>query len=300
MMKNSNKLIFKIAILVLIVFSTSCKKFLEVGPPKTEIVTAQVFNSDVVATDAVLSIYGDMMSSSSSILVKATSLLGQSADEMQTAEFSPNSNYYTNSLLSASTNDDFWTAAYKDIYYANTAISNLSASPALTPAVKQQLLGESLFIRAFMHFYLVNLFGDVPYITSADYTATSVAARLPVDEVYTQIIADLKQAKILLTNNFPDVSNNAGQERIRANKGAAGALLARVYLYHKEWLNAESEADTIINNTTNYSLVGDLNSIFLKNSRETIWSLQTSSASNPNTFDAIKYILISASGIVEV
>ncbi len=292
-MKNLHKQIGTTIILLLVIFGTSCKKFMEVGAPKTEIGTSQVFNSNVVATDAVLSIYGDLMNSAS-ILVKTTSLLGQAADELQTAAFAPQSNYYTNNLLSTADNDNFWSPAYKDIYYANTAISNLSASTGLTPAVRQQLIGECLFIRAFMHFYLVNLFGDVPYSTTADYTVTSVVARLPVDSVYKQIIADLKRAKTLLTNNFPDASNNPGSERIRANKGAAGALLARVYLYHKEWQNAELEADTIINNTTNYSLVSDLNAVFLKNSLETIWALQTSDVSNPNTYDATNYILTAA------
>ncbi len=122
-MENLNRHIFNALILFLVICGTSCKKFLEVGSPKTEIGTAQVFNSDVVATDAVLSIYGDMMSSSASVLVKTTSLLGQAADELQTAQFSPQSNYYTNGLLPTSDNDDFWTAGYKDIYYANTAIA---------------------------------------------------------------------------------------------------------------------------------------------------------------------------------
>ncbi len=96
---TANKQIGATAILLLVLFGTSCKKFMEVGAPKTEIGTSQVFNSNVVATDAVLSIYGDMMSSSASILVKTTSLLGQAADELQTAEFAPQSNYYTNNML---------------------------------------------------------------------------------------------------------------------------------------------------------------------------------------------------------
>lgn len=293
-MKNLNKLIFKTAILILVVFSTSCKKFLDVGSPKTEIGIDQVFNSDIVATDAILSIYGDMMNGISSILAKTTPLLGQAADEMLTVQSS--APYYTNGLLSTVQYDDFWTAAYKEIFYVNTAISKLSGSAALTPAVKQQLLGEALFLRAYMHFYLVNLFGDVPYITSTDYKVTSVAVRMPVDDVYKQIIVDLKQAKTLLTNNFPDASNNMNpsiKERIRANKGAAGALLARVYLYHQEWHNAELEADTIINNTTNYGLVA-VNAVFLKNSIETILSIPSTDPSHPNTLDATNFILAGA------
>lgn len=298
-MKNNKQLLFVTLILGLVTLTASCRKFLEVGAPKTEIGTDLVFNSDIVATSAVLGIYGDMMgSAASSICLKSTSLLAQAADEMQTLEQAPYSNYYTNNLLATTQNDDFWSAGYKYIYFANLAITNLTASKALTPAVKQQLLGETLFIRAYMHFYLVNLFGNIPYITSPDYKITNNVPRMSVDHVYEQIIADFKNAKALLTDSFPDPMNNIppvlNQERIRPNRGAAHAMLARVYLYRKDWKNAELEADTLIKNTTTYSLLSTLESVFLKNSRETIWSLPSSDVSNPNTFDARKFVLLSA------
>lgn len=291
--------VFTTLLLASTLCAPSCTKFLEVGPPKTEVATSEVFNSDLVAASAVLGIYNDMMASGGNTLsYKISSLLGQAADEMQTAENPPQSNYYTNNLLSTAQNDDFWSNGYKYIYYANLAIENLSASTNLTPAIKQQLLGETIFIRAFMHFYLVNLFGNIPYVTGTDYKVTNNVPRMPADYVYSQIISDLKTAKLLLTDSFPDPLNvvppAASQQRIRPNKGAAGALLARVYLYQKDWVNAQLEADTLIRNTTNYNLLSSLDAIFLKNSRETIWSLPTSDPSTPNTFEANKYILTSA------
>jgi hypothetical protein len=295
-MNNIKKLVSGVSILVMVLSVTSCKKFLEVGTPRTEIGTGDVFNSDIVAASAVLGIYNDLMASSSaSLSVKFGSLLGQAADEMQTVELAPASNYFTNNLLANTQNDDFWSAGYRYIYYANMAIANLTASTALTPAMKKQLLGETYFVRAFMHFYLVNLFGDIPYVTSAEYQVTNNVARMPVDRVYEQIIADFKTAKTMLTDSFPDPINNippvANQERIRPNKGAAGAMLARVYLYRKDWVNAEAEADALIKNTANYNLVSTLDGVFLKNSRETIWALPTSDPTYPNTYDAAKYIL---------
>lgn len=297
-MKSLYKLMVFAGMTSLVLSAASCEKFLEVGTPKTEIGTELVFNSNSAATTAVLGIYGDMNNSTNGIWVKTSSLLGQAADELATIESPPGSNYYTNSLVSTAQNDDFWTPFYKYVYAANNVLENLTPSSAVSPEIKKQLTGEALFIRAYMHFYLVNLYGDVPYITSSDYKVTSVQPRMATDFVYEQIIKDLKEAKLLLTNNFPDPANNiplpTATERIRPNKGAAGALLARVYLYRKNWHQAELEADTLINNTANYELLTDMNAVFLKNSRETIWALQSSNVSNPNTFDAAKFLLNSA------
>lgn len=294
-MKSLYKLTVFAGMTSLVLFAASCEKFLEVGTPKTEIGTELVFNSNSAATTAVLGIYGDMNNSTNGIWVKTSSLLGQAADELATIESPPGSNYFTNSLVSTAQNDDFWTPFYKYVYAANNVLENLTPSSAVSPEIKKQLTGEALFIRAYMHFYLVNLYGDVPYVTSSDYKVTSVQPRMAADFVYEQIIKDLKEAKLLLTNNFPDPANNiplpTATERIRPNKGAAGALLARVYLYRKNWHQAELEADTLINNTANYELLTDMNAVFLKNSRETIWALQSSNVSNPNTFDAAKFLL---------
>ena len=291
-MKNIHQL-FTIVLIALLGFSfSSCRKFLEIGSPQTEIGTDEVFNTNAVATSAVLSIYGDMNASSNAFSVKLSSLLGQAADELQTVERVPQSNYFTNSLLPTTQNDDFWTPCYKHIYYANLAIGNLRVARNVTPQVKQQLLGEAIFIRAFMHFYLVNLFGDIPYLTATDYKETNNVVRMPTSKVYELIIQDLKMAKSYLKDNFPDPNNNlpTSQERIRANKSAAGALLAKTYLHLQDWNNAKLEADSIIA-SPNYELLPNIDQVFLKNSKETIWALQSSNVSNPNTFEAGKYLL---------
>lgn len=292
-MKN----IAKLSILVMVGLSmslSSCSDFLEIGSPKTEIGTNEVFNNNTVATSAILSIYGDMNGSTNSFTVKIGAMLGQAADELQTVERAPQSNYYTNSLLTTPDNNDFWSPCYKEIYYANLAIQHLNESKDITESVKRQLLGEAIFIRAYMHYYLVNLFGDIPYIRSTDYKETNNISRMPVTQVYASIVQDLKLAKSYLQDNFPDPNNNippaVNQERIRANKSAAGALLARTYLNLKDWQNAKLEADTIIA-SPNYELLSDISRVFAKNSRETIFALQSSNISNPNTFEASKYVL---------
>src|SRR5690606_21218692 len=125
----------------------------------------------------------------------------------------------------------FWREAYKYINNANAVIEGLSKSTSLSGNTRTQLEGEAKFIRAFCHFYLVNLFGDIPYVTTTDYQKNSTSVRLNATEVYTKIISDLTDAKNLLATDY-SFSNG---ERSQPNRFAAIALLARVYLYTGKW-----------------------------------------------------------------
>src|SRR5690606_37757711 len=91
---------------------------------------------------------------------------------------------------------------------------------------------------------------------------------MAVNEVYENVISDLESAKALLGENY------IGAERIRANKYAVSALLARVYLYSGEWVKAENESSLVINHTGLYSLP-TLESEFLKSSPAAILQLKT-------------------------
>ena len=67
--------------------------------------------------------------------------------------------------------------------------------------------------------------------------------------------------------------------RVRPNKSAVQALLARTYLYLQDWSNAEKYASTLIGKTNSYNLV-DFNAVFLANSPEAIWQLEPASGTN--------------------
>jgi hypothetical protein len=172
----------------------------------------------------------------------------------------------------------------------NLALERLSISNSLTPAVKQQLMGEAKFLRAFFYFYLTNLYGDVPLTTSSDYTANAVLSRSSQQLVYQQIIADLLSAQSLLSNGYVAAdAETATTERVRPNKWAATALLARAYLYTGDWADAIKQATAIINNSSEYNLV-PLNNVFLKNSNEAIWQWQPVTT-GWNTWDALVFVL---------
>jgi hypothetical protein len=110
------------------------------------------------------------------------------------------------------------------------------------------------------------LFGDVPLELSTDYKVNNIMVRTPVNKIYDQLVTDLTLAVSLLP------ASNPAQLNIRPNKWAASALLARVYLYQKDWANAESQASAVIG-SAQYHLENNLNNVFAQGSAETIWQL---------------------------
>lgn len=254
----------------------SCKKFVEVDSPRTQLVEPVVFSSDATATSATMGLYSRINGNLLDISHGGTSIFaGLAADEISNT--STNSDYdpFSKNSLSPSTFyiSTMWTSAYRIIYHANAIIEGLSKSTEVSDSIKKQLTGEAKLVRAFHNFLLVNLFGDVPLVVATDYRTNSIMERTSKTGVYRQIIEDLKEAQSLMSDNYLNADNTLATERVRPNKSAATALLARVYLYTGEWQNAETQATMVINKTMQYSLVSDLNNVFTKNSREIIWQI---------------------------
>jgi hypothetical protein len=279
-----------------LLLGNSCKKLVDVNPPTSSINSGNVYQNDATAIAAVTNIYVDISKENltGGGIASMSLFAGLSADEISLYPGAHNNAvqyYYQNSLTGNNLNNpDFWTAFYKEIAIANTAIEALTASSGLTASVKQQLLGEAKFVRAFCYFYLLNLYGDVPLALTTDYKVNSMLPRASKENVYSQIVADLKEAQSLLSANFPDASLlNTTIDRVRPTKWSASALLARTYLYRGQWADAEGEASSIITNTTLFDTVSLANA-FLKNNKEAIWQLQPVN-SGWNTEDARIFLL---------
>jgi starch-binding outer membrane protein, SusD/RagB family len=288
--------------LLLVISLISCKKLVEISAPVTSVNGANVYVNDVTASAVLTGLYTNMSKAGSNFTGNGSiSLyLGLSADEFtlsnRVSTSDANYYYYTNSLFALPTGgagSNFWDPLYQNIFICNSAIEGLNGANLLTPSVKQQLLGEAIFMRAFFYFYLVNIFGDIPLLTTTDYKVNSVASRTSKDKVYQQIIADLKAAQDLLSDHYVDASViNMTSERTRPSKWAATALLARVFLYIGDWSNAIAEASSIISNTSLFKLTS-LSDAFLKNSQEAIWQLQPVN-SQRNTEDAWVFMIPSS------
>jgi starch-binding outer membrane protein, SusD/RagB family len=289
---------------------TSCNKLVEVPPPTHKIADNNVFTNDATAIAVLTGIYIDINSAASSDLFVGRNGLsfraGLSADEL--ALFDENADltsqlYFRNRLSvlpggmgAAGAGFESWSSFYYYIYRCNAAIEGLSTSTSLSPNVRQQLLGEAKFLRGFLFFYLVNLFGDVPLAITTDYKTNASLTREAKSVIYEQVIKDLSEAESLLNEVYLDGSLGAYSdisERLRPTKWAATAMLARTHLYVGEYSTAEAEATRVINQTSLFNLAL-LDDVFLKNSSEAIWQLQPVSLTK-NTEDGYIFDL-SATG----
>ncbi|MEC3907863.1 RagB/SusD family nutrient uptake outer membrane protein [Tamlana sp. 2201CG12-4] len=117
----------------------------------------------------------------------------------------------------------FYRSVYIAINRANAVIENVEGK-GFNPQDERRLLGEALFLRAYNHFNVVKAFGLAPLQKSLIDKLDETTAPLPedMDEVYTFLIDDLTKAI-----DYLEVNRVAG----RADKIAAQALLAKVYLF---------------------------------------------------------------------
>ncbi len=278
-------------IFILLLLTTGCKKFVDAGLPENKLTTEKVFTSNETAISAMTAIYSQLINEA--FPYKISQLTGLCSDEL--TNFS-NSEIcvqpYTNNLQPYSSPTNLiWTLAYKLIYQANGVYQGCDQSSSLNPVVKKQLMAEARFSRAFLYFNLVNLYGDVPLITSLDYQVNSRALRAPTSEVYKLIVEDLTYAQTNLNDQYVDISGlGTTDERTRPNKSAATALLSRVYLYLKDYQHAAQNALVLLQNKNQYDTVA-VSDVFLKNNKEAIWQLSFPTPTyGKNTYEATNFI----------
>jgi hypothetical protein len=177
--------------------------------------------------------------------------------------------------------NSIYTAHYYTIQSANIGLERMAASP-ISESQKNQYMGESLFVRAYCYYELVNSFGDVPLYTNSLGTADLKLQRSPAAEVYAQIEADLKASAEKL-ETIP-VNRNG-----RINKWAAYALLARVSLFQEKWADAKLYANKVITEGP-YALETDFLNIWNVNNHngvESILEAQSSSVQDKSLGSAL-------------
>lgn len=269
MKKRYNQTIYKAIFFVAVLTVSSCKKFVELGPPPTQVDFEAAFKTDASAQSVVMGIYSLASANTNGFLTHTLLYPSISADDVQyngsdasIQEFSKNAILSTNGYVNST-----WASIYPLIKNANNAISGITKSTTLSATTKTQLLGEAKFLRAFFYFELVNLYGDVPLPLQDDFSAfdNAVLPRTTASQVYAQIIKDLTEAQAALPTAY------VGTFRGRINKYAVSALLSRVYLYLKDYANAEAQATQVIASGT-YSLPAP-ELAFINNSNEIIWQI---------------------------
>jgi hypothetical protein len=172
-----------------------------------------------------------------------------------------------------------WSSSYIGINRANYILDALDGVGDLTDAKKAQYRGEVLWIRGLMYFLLVKYYGGVPLLEQPTETIDESiqVERATQQETYAFIVKDLEEAATLLP---------AARANGRATKGAANALLARVYLEMGQHAQARDKATLLINDAQ-YRLVANYESLWngSKNTTESIYEVQfTSGNSNSTSF----------------
>ena len=167
--------------------------------------------------------------------------------------------------------ESLWGNCYRGIGRTNTFLDNISRC-TMDENLRQRLIGEAKFLRAFYYFNLVDKFGGVPLITEAP--DSEKHASLPRDSkeaVVEQILKDLTEAAINLPLSYSNTDLG------RATKGAALALKARVLLYNERWREAAETAKAVMDLGI-YDLFNDYRYFFSednKHNKEIIFNVES-------------------------
>ncbi|MBQ0148590.1 MAG: RagB/SusD family nutrient uptake outer membrane protein [Flavobacteriaceae bacterium] len=255
----------------------NCNDFLEVEIPTSQYNSELVFTDKKTTNAALISLYADIrdkgfLSGQMSAFPVSIGLYTDELDSYQINQVE-SQNLYNNTLqANSATVLQYWSQTYYQIYIANSIIEGCQNSKGLTSQDKNEFIGEALFVRALLHFYLVNTYGDIPYIKTTNYEVNKNISRLEKTKVYQQITQDLEEAIHLLSKQIT-------LQRNRPNQVTAQALLARVELYKGNWESAERWASIVIN-TPSIEWQQDLNQEFLKENKSIIWQISPKQAGN--------------------
>jgi starch-binding outer membrane protein, SusD/RagB family len=153
-----------------------------------------------------------------------------------------------------------WRSLFNVVAHSNGIINDLPKKATANVDAKQvaRCVGEARFMRALAYFYLVRLWGPVPIIeNNSEKVYNAQIPRNNVEDVYKLIIKDLEYAEA----NCPLKSVYGNIEKARVSSGSAKALLAKVYLYQKNYTKALEKAEQVIN-SGEYKLMTEYEDIF--------------------------------------
>lgn len=221
----------------------SCSDFLEVEP-EGELPVKDFFTTQEHAVQSINSIYAHQRSWS---MVAFAWIMYQSVPSDNASKGSAIGdatfiNDFDQFKVTPSSDHSYWSARYEGINLCNQALDNIPGIQ-MDESLKKRLMGEAKFGRAFYYFDLVRAFGAVPMPLTVEGALAASLVRMPADEVYARIIADLTDAADALPRS------HSGSDVGRATEGSARGLLAKVYLYLKEW-------DKVLEQTTALSQMG--------------------------------------------
>lgn len=165
-----------------------------------------------------------------------------------------------------------WRELYKALNNCNLALANIDEVPYADESDREQRRAELKFLRAHYLWMIAEIWGGVHFSTEPSEVATREANRTSVETFYSQIFKDLEETLNVLPDEYP--SSDYG----RPTKAVAEALLARAHLYQKNYSEASTYAQNVINNY-DFQLLDDWSNIWdidnIKND-EIVWAINYS------------------------
>lgn len=280
------KILFSLTILTAALLLGSCEKFLELEPQSQGVAVTNTSADSVLyksASEVEAALAGCYSDFKNEYYQLDYFVNGDAQSDDAYAGGDNPANFQIDDYKLDATNTNVsrdWAYLYSTVGKCNAVINNVGkvSDPALTDTRKAEILGEASFIRAFMYFQLVQLWGDVP-LQLQEVTTISAdnlddiypiifPARAPKEEVYAQIIADLETA-------LPRV-RTTNVHKGYVTKGAVNAMLAKVYATREphDWDKVNQYCDAVING--GYALLADYNQLWNnanENSAEAIFEI---------------------------
>jgi hypothetical protein len=290
-MKNYRYKYFAIIFLCSVALLSSCKKYINEGPIDSP-TDDNFWTTERAAQTGLAGAYGLLRTALTND--KAYFIFGDATAN----EFSSYSSDWTLASLSSVNQWNFnyvpynepvlhnWTSFYQVISQCNLILSKVPSIPAANytddpVATRNQILGEAYFIRAYCYYYITEVWGQPVIVTQAytDPINAKPIARSSDADGFNQVVSDLKKSSNLLTYGYSDASKVA----VQANKGAALALLAKTYMWQKQYALASAAADSVIQNGQ-YSLEpgATLANIYQGHDQESIFEMNMLYSPNQN------------------
>ena len=272
------KVKFSVVLLLITLCGTSCNKYLSLEP-QDGIIRQNFWKTKEQLKAAVNGCYASLLADP---LVEDLFLWGELRGDMLSTGNIVRSNELNiiNVNITSTNNITDWSVIYKAINNCNTILDFgpgvLSSDNTLTQSVLNGYLGEAYALRALMYFYLARSFGDVPLKLKST-TSDDDILQIPKStqqQVFAQIVADLKQADQFVVTTYGDRNNDKG----RITRYTVNAILADVYLWLNDYDNCIKSCDYIINSNQFTLVPGDSNwfsTVFYQgNSVESIFEFQ--------------------------